>query len=168
VKLHRRPEIVKRRADIQNLPAILLELSKSRTTNIKRPLQIDIHHCPETVGRQLLGGTKKIPRRTVDDDIDLAELLDRLCNGLFHLLRLSNVSRNSYRLAAFLIDRLRRRFKVVHLPTDERHGRTRFRKCTRDSARNARSTASHERHSPLQYSFVKYALTHDSDPRSSA
>src|SRR6185369_3569302 len=134
---------------------MLLELRKSRATNVERAFQIDIDHRPKPIRRQLLRGAKKVSRCAVHDDIDLAELLDRLRNRLFDFLRLSNVSSNGNRLSTVFINRLRGRYEVVHLAAHERHCRTRFRKRTRNSTRDPRPTASDKRHAPLQNPVIK-------------
>jgi hypothetical protein len=64
------------------------------------------------------------PRR--HDDIDLAELFDRLRDRLVNFLRLSNISSNGNRFPTIVINRIRSRLKMVQLATDERHCRTRF------------------------------------------
>ena len=88
VKLHRRAEIMKRRADVQNLPAMFLELRKRGAANVERAFQIDIDDSSESIWRQLFRGAKKVSGSAVDDDIDLAEVLDGLCNRLLDLFRL--------------------------------------------------------------------------------
>src|ERR1051325_2958186 len=109
---------------------MLFQLGKSRATDVERALQIDVDHSAKTIWRQLLRGTKKVPGCTVHNDVDLAELLDSLRNRFLDVFRLSNISRNRNRVPAILVDRLRSGYEVVHLPADERHGRTCFRKRT--------------------------------------
>src|SRR5689334_20416071 len=160
MKLHRRTEIMERSRNVQDLPAMLFELCKTRTTNVERTLQIDIDDSSKTVWRQLLRGTQKVSRGTVHDDVDLTKLLDSLCNGFFNFLRLSNINGHGNRLSAVLVDRLCSRYQVVHLPANERHGRPRFRKCARHSTSDSRPTSGNERHTSFQNSFIEDCLTH--------
>src|SRR6185295_14403028 len=101
-----------------------------------------------------------VSRGAVHDDIDLAELLDRLRNCLLDFLWLPHITGNCNRLPTLLINCLRSRFQVVQLATYERHGSTRFCKRTRDSTRDPRPTASDERHASIQNSFIKDFFTH--------
>src|SRR6185295_17994299 len=80
VNLHRCTEIMKRGADVQYLAAMLFELRKGRTTNVESSLRIDVEDCAKTIGRQLLRRAKKVSGGAVHDDVDLAELFDRLCD----------------------------------------------------------------------------------------
>src|SRR5688500_2410529 len=75
VKLHRRAEIMKRRADVQYLTAMFFELCKRSAANIERSLQIDVDNSAETIRRQLFGFTQKVTGRAIDDNVDLSELL---------------------------------------------------------------------------------------------
>src|ERR1044072_815262 len=77
MKLHRRAEIMQRRTDVQDLPAMFFQLRKPRATHVESSLQIDIHHGPKPVRRQPLRRAKKISRRAIYDDVDLPKLLDR-------------------------------------------------------------------------------------------
>ena len=82
VKLHRRAEIMERGADVQNLAAMLFQLCKRRATDVERAFQVDVNHGAKAVWRQLFRRAEKVSRGAVNDDIDLAKLFDRLCNGL--------------------------------------------------------------------------------------
>src|SRR6186713_1436927 len=106
---------MKRRADVQNLPAMLLELRKGRATDVECALQIDVDHSSKPVRRQLLRRTKKVSRSAVHDDINLAELLDSLRDCFFDFLRLADVTSNCNRLAAVVVDGLRGWLEVVQL-----------------------------------------------------
>ena len=61
---------------------MLSELRKSRATDVECALQIDVDHSSKTIRRQLLRRAKKVSRSAVHDNIDLAELLDRLRSSL--------------------------------------------------------------------------------------
>src|SRR6185369_4988036 len=77
VKLHRRAEIVKCRADIQDLTAMLFQLVERRATHVERTFQVDVDNGAEAVRRQLFSVAQKVAGRAVDDEVDLSQLLDR-------------------------------------------------------------------------------------------
>src|SRR5215213_171721 len=168
MKLHRRSQVVQRRADVQNLATVLFQLCKGGATNIKSALQIDVHDSAKPIGRQLLSRTKEVSGSAVHNDIDFAELFDRLCDRLFDFLRLANVSRNSYRLTAVVVDRLCGRSQVVDLATHECDRGACLGECARNAASNTSSAAGNERHVSFQNSFIEDCFAHDSDLRLSA
>src|SRR5687768_9640355 len=100
---------------------MFFELSKRCAANVERALQIDIDNSSEAVGRELLSSTKKVAGRAVNNDIDLAEMFDRLCDGFFNFFRMTNVRGNWQRFAAFLIDCVSGRLEVIHLPAYKRN-----------------------------------------------
>src|SRR5215218_8891662 len=78
VKLHRRPQIMKRRTDVQNLSAILFELRKRRAANVEGAFEIDVNYSSKSIRRQLLSRAEKVAGSSVHNNIDLAELFDSL------------------------------------------------------------------------------------------
>ena len=91
VKLHRRAEIMQRRADVQDLTVMFLQLFEGGATNIERSLEIDIHHRAKAVRRQLFRRAQEISRRAVHDNIDLAKVLDRGGNRFRDFIRVAHV-----------------------------------------------------------------------------
>src|SRR5688572_6518722 len=160
MELHRRAEVMQRRADVQNLSAMLLELCKRRTTDVERSLQVDIDDRAKAVRRQLFSLTKKVSRRAINNDIDFAKLFDRLCHSAFDLSRLTHIRNCGDRFAARCIDRISRRLKVLEISAHQRNTRTRCRKRSRDSASDSRPAASHKRDVSVQNSLCKDCLAH--------
>src|SRR5947207_1384358 len=119
---------MQRRADVQDLAVALFQFSEGRATNIERAFQIDIDNCAEAIGRKLLGGTKKVSRRAINDDVDFAEAFNRGSNGFFNFFGFAYVSGDSKSLSyarAFrigtlpntgFIDRFRGGFEMFNAP----------------------------------------------------
>src|ERR1043165_1905009 len=95
---------MKRRTDVENLPAMLFQLCKGSAANVERTFQIDVDHSSEAVWRQLFRRAQEVTCGAVHDDIDLAELFDGLCYSLFNGLGLTYISDDSGRFAAILVD----------------------------------------------------------------
>src|SRR2546423_1598588 len=112
---------MKRRADVQDLSAMLLELRKCRATNVERAFKINIDDSAESVGRHFLRSTEKVTGCTVHNDIDLAKLFDSLCDGFFDLSRQPPVGCNSDCPPAILVDGVGGRLQMLHLAADERN-----------------------------------------------
>src|SRR3569832_413541 len=98
MKLHRRAEIMECRGNVQDLPAMLLELRKGRATDVERAFEIDIDDSSKTVWRQLLRCTKKVSRCAIHNEVDLPKLLDSMRDCFFNFLRLSTINSNRKRL----------------------------------------------------------------------
>src|ERR1044072_1388169 len=117
VNLHRRAEIMKCRADVQYLPAMLFELRESRTTNVESSFRIDIENRAKTIWRQLFRRAEKVTGGAVHDDVDLAEVFDRLCDCFFNVFGLPHIGNNRKRFATICIDSICSRLQVLHLAT---------------------------------------------------
>src|ERR671938_645194 len=71
--------------DVQNLPPPLFEFVEGRAADVESSLEVNVNNRPDPVGRKLLSRAKKISRRAVDDDVQLAETFDRRGHGSFDL-----------------------------------------------------------------------------------
>src|SRR5205823_9306357 len=127
-----------------------------RTTDIECAFQGDIDDSAEAIGRKLLRGTKKVPRRAINDYIDLAETFDRGSNCFFNFFGFAHVGGDSkslpdiraFRIGTLpntgFIDRFRGGFEMFNAPTDKRHIRAGLSECMCDAAPDARDPASHK------------------------
>jgi hypothetical protein len=151
---------MKRGADVQYLAAMLLELREGRTTNVESSFCIDVENCAKTIWRQLFRRAEKVTGRAVHNDINLAEVFDRLCDCLFDCFGLAYIGNDCERFAAVCVDGVSSRLQMLDLATRERNTRTSFGKRARDSAGDPRSTAGHKRHAPIQNCIIKNRFTH--------
>src|SRR4026209_2016082 len=100
---------MKGRGDVQNLSAMFFELRKRRAADVESSLQIDIDHGAKAVRRQLFSRTQKVAGRAVNDNVDLSEVFDSLCDGFFNIFGVANVSSHRECLATVLVDSIRGR-----------------------------------------------------------
>src|SRR4029078_11180620 len=91
-------------ADVQYLAAMLFQLREGRTTNVESSFRIDVENCAKTIWRQLFRRAEKVTSRTVHDDIDLAEVFDRLCDCFFNVFGLAHIGNYCERFAAVCVD----------------------------------------------------------------
>src|SRR3712207_6552076 len=93
MKLVRRAEVMQRRADVENLAAILLQLLERRAADVKGALEVDVDDRAEAVRRKLRRGAQEVPGRAVDDDVYAPELLNRRGDGALYLREVAHVRR---------------------------------------------------------------------------
>src|SRR5207249_3940394 len=97
MKLHRRAEVMQRCANVEDLPAMLLELCKCRATDIEGTFQIDVDDCSEPVRGKLFSFAKEVACGAVHDDVDTAEPIDGGGNSLFNFFRVADIGGDSER-----------------------------------------------------------------------
>ena len=158
---------MKRRTDVQNLSAMFFELCKRRAANVEVPLRSISTTVPKPLGDNSSAGQRKLPAAPLTT-ISILPKCSIVCATAFSTssgLRTSAATGN--RLAAVLVDRIRRGLQVLHLAAHECDARARFRERACDAARDACSTAGDKRNVSFQNSISKDCLTHIvlSDPR---
>src|ERR1044072_4744168 len=150
MKLHRRAEVVERRADVENLSAVLLQLFERRAADVEGALKVNVDDGAEAVGRKLLGLAEEVAGRAVDGDVYPAEALKRRRHGALDRRVVAHVRRDGQSLPARLVNLRRRGFEMFELAADERDARARFGQGTSDSTRDACSAAGDERDATLE------------------
>ena len=107
VDLLRRPQVMQRRADVQNRPAAFFQFGKRGATDVERPFQIDVNHRAETVRRKLFRRAEKIPRRAVDHDVQPPKRSTVRSDCALDLVRLSHIARERQSFAAARVNHFR-------------------------------------------------------------
>ena len=93
--LTRRPAIVKRGADVQDLAAVVFEPRiVSCARHVPRPLGIDVDHRSEPIRAQLGGSAKEIPGSVIDHEVERSQLGDNAIDGRADDIGLANVGDN--------------------------------------------------------------------------
>src|SRR5713226_4643945 len=86
---------MQRRADVQNLSAILFQFRERCATDIECSLEIDIDDSAESVGRKAFSGAKKISGSAVNNDIYLSKSIDSRGDRFLDFFRFANIGGDS-------------------------------------------------------------------------
>ena len=81
-------------------PRFFFKLRERRAADVECALEIDVDDGAEAVRRKLFRRAEEISGRAVDDDVDVAEALDRRGDRLLDLLEVAHVRRDGEGLAA--------------------------------------------------------------------
>jgi hypothetical protein len=114
MRLTDRAEQLQRRADVEDDAATAcLQVGKRGARDVEGALQVDVHHRPEAVRRQVLRERHEVPRGAVHQDVEPSERVDRPRHGLLHIVWLADVAGHGQRSHAAIGQLACRRLEVL-------------------------------------------------------
>src|SRR6185295_13297128 len=115
VSLPHRAEIRQRRADVDHRAALRFQVRERRAGNVEGPLEVDVDHGAEAVGREILGEADEIAGGAVDDDVEAPEFGDARGDRVVDRRRIAHVSGFGRRSHAERLQLVARRLEMFEL-----------------------------------------------------